>query len=180
MERGLDEVDVLFLPDERTAGEEILRVGAILEVAAQVVVRDTQAKVIRLVRKNGALDFQLAGAAHHKLQIELRQLLLLHLPLSGALDVRGLDGSGIAGDFAQDARSTHGGVDAGVRSCTIIEDAGNKGDDHRDDGGADNDRKDSFCGAIVLLQNTDHAWLTTFTSGGSPSEIALPGIFAHG
>jgi hypothetical protein len=31
-----------------------------------------------------------------------------------------------------------------------------------------------------LLQNADHAWLTTFTSGGSPSETALPGIFAHG
>jgi hypothetical protein len=31
-----------------------------------------------------------------------------------------------------------------------------------------------------LLQNADHAWLTTFTSGGSPTETSLPGIFAHG
>jgi hypothetical protein len=31
-----------------------------------------------------------------------------------------------------------------------------------------------------LLQNADHAWLTTFTSGESPSETSLPWIFAHG
>jgi hypothetical protein len=31
-----------------------------------------------------------------------------------------------------------------------------------------------------LLQNADHAWLTTFASDGPPTEIALPGIFAHG
>ena len=130
--------------------------------------------------QHGALHLDLAGALHHELQIEVGQLLLLHLLLGRALHVRRLDGGRLARRCDQDAGTVHRGIDAGIVGGAVIEDAGDKGDDHRDDGGADDERKDNFGGAVVLLQNADHAWLTTFTSGGSRTETSLPGIFAHG
>ena len=61
----------------------------------------------------------------------------------------------------------------------VIEDAWDEGDHHGDNGGADNDRKDGFGGAIVLLQNTDHAWLTTLPSSASRGESAFARVFAQ-
>jgi len=136
--------------------------------------------MVSFMGEHGALDFELASAAHDEGQVEVGQLLLLHLLLGGALHIRGLDGGAVAGNLAEEARGADGRVNSRVICGAVVSDAGDEKDHHQNDGCADNNCKDGFCDAIVLLQNTDHAWLTTFTSGESRMEITLPRIFAHG
>jgi hypothetical protein len=105
---------------------------------------------------------------------------LLKLLLRYALHIGTLDRDAVSIELAKESRRANGGVYSGVVCRTVVEDAWHKRDHHGDDGGADNDCKDGFGNSVVLLQNADHAWLTTFTSGGSPTETTLPGVFAHG
>ena len=93
--------------------------------------------------QDGALYLELAGALHDELQIKIGQLLLLHLLLGGTLHIHRLDGGRLSDDAANHARTVHGREDAGIVGGTVVEDARNKGDDHCDDGGADNDRKNN-------------------------------------
>jgi hypothetical protein len=175
-EGGLDEVDVLVLADILAVGEDVLRVRAVLQIALQVLIGDLEAEAIGFLREHGALDFKLAGAAHHQGQILLRQAILLQLLHRDPLHSVGLDRGGVAIDLAQPTRRADLGVDGRVGGCAVVEDAGDESDGHGTDGDHDDDAKDGFNYAVVLLQNADHAWLTTFTSGASRERLALPGI----
>jgi len=112
-------------------------------------------------------DELFADALDHVGQGEVRQTLTLELLLGDLLHAGHGDLVAGEGEAAVPVR-----IDRGVGiACDIgaLEDAGDQGDDHGDDGRADDHDEDGFDEAIVFaLQETNHGRLTTFGDGRLP------------
>src|SRR6185312_2060530 len=87
------------------------------------------------------------------------------------------DGRASAKEPAPDARSADGGKQCSVVAGVVIEDAGHEENNHQDDGRGYDDAEEDLGGFAVLLKETDHAWLTTFTSKRAVGRSRVPGDF---
>ena len=59
----------------------------------------------------------------------------------------------------------HRRIVAVIPACAhIVEDAGHKGNHHGHNGGADNHGEENLDDLVVLLEDANHAWLTTFST----------------
>src|ERR1700676_2368130 len=110
-----------------------------------------------------ALHQHLSGTLRHVRQQEVRQTLLLKLTLCQLVDLGDLD-AGAVDEASEEAWLVNGGVRIHIRPGGVVEDSRHKGYHHGDNRRPDNQGEKNLGKAIVLLQNTNHAWLKTFTS----------------
>ncbi len=150
-----------------------MRKRALLQERPQIVVAHREPEAISLMLQHGALHLLLADARLEKRLGILRIMLLLDLLLRNTIHIGSLHFSRIAGEPAEEPGSANLRINRSVvDGIAIIKNTGNQSDDHCDDGCSDNERKDGFGEPVVLLQNADHAWLTTFTSREASSGLS--------
>ena len=163
VELVLDEVHVLFIANVLAVGEEHLADLALVKLTGEIRVRDLEAEMIALKLQNGLLDELLRDAALNILQKKRRKLLLLHLLLRGSVDLSLEDG--LRFEAAEDTGAMHVrvvGVCLRWLTPTLSKIPGTSVMTMVTTAAADDDGEENLDDLVVLLEDANHAWLTTF------------------